>query len=74
MIHLIARRQKKSVAEVLEPYFEHFKSAIPGEQLFNKYTFKSQIGIMRGHLFCAMFSIPAEVLGKLFTNCILQSA
>jgi len=62
----MANKQQKSVSDTLEPYYKHIQQAIPGNRLFDTYTFKSQIGIMKGHIFCALNSIPTEQLGKLF--------
>lgn len=60
IINLMANKQQKTVMDILEPYHKQIQQAIPGNRLFNTYTFKSQIGIMKGHLFCALHSIPAE--------------
>lgn len=68
LIKLIAKNQNKTVNAVLKPYFKHFKSAIPGKRLFNTYTYKSQMGIMKGHIFCALNSIPAKQLGWFYLN------
>lgn len=66
IIKLMANKQQKTVMEILEPYYNQIQLAIPGNRLFNTYTFKSQIGIMKGHIFCALHSIPAEQFGELF--------
>lgn len=66
IINLMARKQQKSVLDILEPYHKQIQLAIPGNRLFDTYTFKSQIGMMKGHLFCALHSIPTEQFGKLF--------
>lgn len=60
----MAKKQKKTVMAVLEPYQKYIKLKIPGKQLFNTYTFKSQMGIMKAHLFCTLNSINADKLGK----------
>lgn len=59
----MAKQQQMSIASILEPYYEDIKMIIPGNKLFNTYTFKNQIGIMKGHIFCTLYSIPAEKLG-----------
>lgn len=64
IINLMANKQQKTVMDILEPYHKQIQQAIPGNRLFNTYTFKSQIGIMKGHLFCALHSIPAEQFGE----------
>lgn len=66
MVSLMAEKQGKTVLKILEPFYEYFKSSIPGNRLFHTYTFKSQIGIMKGHIFCALNSIPLEQFGWLF--------
>lgn len=66
IINLMANKQQKTVMDILEPYHTQIQLAIPGNRLFNTYTFKSQIGIMKGHIFCALHSIPAEQFGELF--------
>ncbi|VVC36854.1 Hypothetical protein CINCED_3A003660 [Cinara cedri] len=58
MVTCIAEKQQKLVSDILIPYHEHFNLAIPGYRLFNTYTYKSQMGIMKGHIFCMLFSIP----------------
>lgn len=60
IINLMAKKQQKSVLDTLEPYHKQIQLAIPGNRLFDTYTFKSQIGIMKGHIFCALNSIPTE--------------
>lgn len=67
----MARKQQKSVLDILEPYHKQIQLAIPGNRLFDTYTFKSQIGMMKGHLFCALHSIPTEQFGKLFIQIYL---
>lgn len=62
----MAEKQGKTILDILEPFYGYFKSTIPGNQLFHTYTFKSQIGIMKGHIFCALHSIPLEQFGWLF--------
>lgn len=62
----MAKNEQKTVLTILEPYNEHIKSLIPGNKLFNTYTYKTQMGIMKGHIFCASYSFPAEKLGSLF--------
>lgn len=64
MVDFMAKKQKKTIMAILEPYHKHIKLKIPGKQLFNTYTFKTQIGIMKAHLFCTLNSISAEKLGK----------
>lgn len=68
MVCLMAERQGKTVLEILEPFNEYFKLAVPGNRLFHTYTFKSQIGIMKGHIFCALHCIPLEQFGGLFVS------
>lgn len=58
----MARQQQMTIPGILEPYYEDIKMIIPGNKLFNTYTFKNQIGIMKGHIFCTLYSIPAEKL------------
>ncbi|XP_029341770.1 transformation/transcription domain-associated protein isoform X2 [Acyrthosiphon pisum] len=60
IINLMAKQQQKSVSDILEPYYKQIQLAIPGNRLFDTYTFKSQIGMMKGHIFCALHSIPTE--------------
>lgn len=62
----MAEKQEKTVLKILEPFYEYFNLAIPGNRLFHTYTFKSQIGIMKGHIFCTLHSIPLEHFGELF--------
>lgn len=64
MVNLIAQIQQKKVLDILKPYIDYIKLKIPGKQLFNTYTFKTQIGIMKGHIYCALFSIPLETFGN----------
>lgn len=59
----MAKQQQMTIPSILEPYYEYIKMIIPGNKLFNTYTFKNQIGIMKGHIFCSQYSIPAEKLG-----------
>lgn len=63
LIYLIAEKQSQTVLQILKPFCKYIKSIIPGNRLFNTYTFKSQMGIMKGHIFCAFNFIPAEKLG-----------
>jgi hypothetical protein len=62
----MANKQKRPVVDILEPYHKQIQLAIPGNRLFDTYTFKSQIGMMKGHIFCALHSIPTEQFGELF--------
>lgn len=62
----MAKNEQQTVLAILEPYYEYIKLLIPGNRLFNTYTYKSQMGIMKGHIFCALYSFPAEKLGWLF--------
>lgn len=60
----MAELRQRLVMDILKPFYEYIQLHIPGKRLFNKYTFKSQIGIMKGHIFFSLFSIPSEKLGK----------
>ncbi|XP_025202207.1 transcription-associated protein 1-like [Melanaphis sacchari] len=60
IINLMANKQQKTIVDILEPYHKQIQLAIPGNRLFDSYTFKSQIGIMKGHIFCALHSISLE--------------
>jgi len=62
----MAKKQQKPVSYILEPYHKQIQLSIPGNRLFDTYTFKTQIGIMKGHIFCAMNFIPTPQFGKLF--------
>lgn len=61
--------EKKHVSDMLISYHEHFSLAIPGNQTFNRYTFKSQLGIMKGHIFCSLFGIGPKNIGKCCLKC-----
>lgn len=63
MIDLMANKQHSTVSKMLKPYYKVIRSFIPGKRLFSTYTFKSQVGIMKGHIFCTLYSIPAKKLG-----------
>jgi len=39
----MAKKQQKSILDTLEPYHKQIQLAIPGNRLFDTYTFKSQI-------------------------------
>lgn len=71
LICFIAEKQEQTVLQILTPFCKHIISAIPGNRLFTTYTFKSQMGIMKGHIFCALHSIPAEKLGWYFNSLII---
>lgn len=62
----MATQQESTVSNILKPFYKYLRVSIPGKRLFNTYTFKSQIGIMKAHIFCALHSIPAKKLGWLF--------
>lgn len=61
----MATQQQSTVANILTPFYEYLKVSIPGKRLFNTYTFKSQLGIMKAHTFCLLSSIPSIQLGEL---------
>lgn len=60
----MARIEQTSVSDIFISYHENFRSAIPGNELFSKYTFKTQLGIMKGHIFCSLFGIFPNEFGK----------
>jgi len=68
----MAKKEQITVSDILKPYNEHIQSTIPGKCLFNTYTYKSQMGIMKGHIFYALHCIPANKLGKLFQTLFLK--
>lgn len=63
MINSMANQYQTTVFNILISQHKLLKLSIPGKRLFNTYTFKSQMGIMKGHIFCALYKIPAEKLG-----------
>lgn len=62
----MASNQQLTVKNMLKPFYKIIKKLIPGKRLFNAYDFNSQVGIMKGHIFCTLYSIPAKKLGLLF--------
>lgn len=68
MIDFVAKKEQKTISDILKPHDNRIKSIIPGKRLFNTYSYKSQMGIMKGHIFCALHCIPAEKLGE--TLCL----
>ncbi|XP_050420275.1 transformation/transcription domain-associated protein-like [Adelges cooleyi] len=59
IVELISKIKKTEVLDIFLPYNELFKIAIPGKQSFNTYSFNYQLGIMKGHIFCMKYFIPA---------------
>jgi len=69
----MATKEQKVVLDILTLYNDNIKLSIPGRQFFYQYTYKSQMGIMKGHIFYALHNIPAGILGEFFIFCNMSN-